>query len=190
MRYRLHLLAALVCVACSSAIAQEVGATSAVALFNPVPVPKPIIDSCTAFSSSVYKVPQIAVKVVLHIEAGKIGTISRNDNNTFDLGPMQFNSSNLDELQKTYPYITWKHVTYDPCINIMVGTWWLSKKINGRKGNVWDGIGDYHSRTPVHHNRYLADARKAYTFLLSEEAKKVNNNPPAMISPSLINQTN
>lgn len=95
----------------------------------PVPVPEPIIEKCTAFSSSVFNVPQIAVKVLVKTEGGRIGTIMRNDNGTFDLGVMQINSSNLSRIQAVYPYVTWRHIAFDPCINIMVGTWFLSEKI-------------------------------------------------------------
>ena len=137
---------------------------------KPTKLPPSVVESCTALSSSVFKVPQMAIKVVLRVEAGRIGTISRNDNNTYDLGPMQLNSSNLAEIKRQFPYLNWQHVTYDPCINIMVGTWWLGNRIKGRNGNVWEGIGDYHSKTPVFHNRYLALARKAYSQILAEEA--------------------
>ena len=138
----------------------------------PVPVPEPIIEKCSALSSSVFNVPQIAVKVLVKTEGGRIGTIMRNDNGTFDLGVMQINTSNLSRIQAVYPYVTWRHIAFDPCINIMVGTWFLSEKIKDRDGDVWEGIGDYHSRTPVYHARYLKKAKTAYKKILAAD----NNN--------------
>jgi hypothetical protein len=141
----------------------------------PVPVPEPIIEKCTAFSSSVFNVPQIAVKVLVKTEGGRIGTIMRNDNGTFDLGVMQINSSNLSRIQAVYPYVTWRHIAFDPCINIMVGTWFLSEKIKDRDGDIWEGIGDYHSRTPVYHARYLKKAKSAYRKILANEQQLATN---------------
>lgn len=148
-------------------------------LTSPIPIPKPVADSCIALASSVYNVPQFAIKVVLKVEGGKIGTISKNSNNTFDLGPMQLNSSNLHKIKEQFPYLDWTHITYDPCINIMVGSWWLSNRIKDRDGDVWAGIGDYHSRTPVYHERYLNLAKKAYQKILNDEQNSLLNKTAA-----------
>ena len=53
------------------------------------------------------------------------------------------------------PCLTWRHITYNPCVNIMVGTWFLKSKIRNRGGVIWEGVGDYHSVTPSKRSVYL-----------------------------------
>ena len=59
------------------------------------------------------------------------------------------------------------HIINDVCYNIHIGTWILSSRINEVNGDVWRGIGNYHSKTPKYHNRYLGHAKKAYTQIIS-----------------------
>ncbi|WP_142889928.1 lytic transglycosylase domain-containing protein, partial [Klebsiella pneumoniae] len=88
-------------------------------------------------------------------EGGKVGTFSRNTNGTYDIGPMQINSSNLPEIKKHFPTVTWRVLAYDACASFWVGTWWLYRKIVDRKGNVFEGIADYNSKTPKVRAKYI-----------------------------------
>ena len=131
----------------------------------PYPVPEPVVAECVSTASRTYAVPELVIRTILKVEGGKVGTMSRNTNGSYDLGPMQINTINLSLINKEYPFLTWKHITYNPCINIMVGTWFLSSKIRARKGVIWEGVGDYHSVTPSKRNVYLSRFLTHYTRL-------------------------
>jgi hypothetical protein len=49
-----------------------------------------------------------------------------------------------------------------------VGTWWLYKKIQARDGNVFEGIGDYNSRTPKVRATYIFNFMKRYNTRLQQ----------------------
>ena len=121
----------------------------------PYPIPEPVVSQCVATASRTYGVPELVIRSILKVEGGQVGTMSRNTNGSFDLGPMQINTINLKIINKEYPFLTWRHITYNPCVNIMVGTWFLKSKIRNRGGVSWEGVGDYHSVTPSKRSVYL-----------------------------------
>lgn len=135
----------------------------------PAPVPMEIVMECSNLGGKTFNVPPQVVRTLYRIEGGKIGTISRNPNGSFDLGPLQVNTVNLPDIQKAFPFLTWRHITYHPCINFMVGSWFLSQKIKGRNGDVFEGVGDYHSKTPEKRIIYLRNFFVAYGRLVDEE---------------------
>jgi hypothetical protein len=69
---------------------------------------------------------------------------AHNTNGTYDIGPMQINSTWLPKLEKYN--ITQQDIQFNACANITVGAWILSKKIANRD-DILVGIGDYHSHT-------------------------------------------
>ncbi len=112
--------------------------------------------SCINSVAYEYHIPAKLIISVLNIERGKVGLISKNNNTSYDIGPMQINSIWLVNL-KRYG-ITQHDLQYDPCINVRVGTWILSKAIaNG--SNFLRGVGDYHSHTPVNNSSYNQKVR-------------------------------
>lgn len=144
----------------------------------PTHVPEHVMSKCVGIASKTFNIPPIVIRALQAQEGGKIGTISRNDNGSFDLGPMQINTINLPSIKKAFPFLTWRHIVYDPCINIMVGTWFLRQKIDGRNGNVWEGVGDYHSKTPSKRIIYLRSYLNHYTRL--DETS--NSKPPKYLA--------
>ena len=67
---------------------------------------------------------------------------------------MQINSSNLAEVKSHFPAITGVSSLMTPVL-LWVGTWWLHRKIIDRKGNVFEGIADYNSKTPRVRANYI-----------------------------------
>ena len=51
-------------------------------------------------------------------------------------------------------YITEEELTNVGCTNILVGAWILRAQINQAHGNFWEGVGNYHSKTPLYNHRY------------------------------------
>jgi len=92
------------------------------------------------------------IQAIRLTEGGAAGHITRNTNGSFDIGPMQINSSHLPLLQSFG--ITYASLLYNACENIFVGTWILHSEILTSGSEVWRGIGNYNSRTPIHNRRY------------------------------------
>lgn len=122
---------------------------------KPIPVPVEIYTQCITDASRFFGIDAELVFTLFDNEGGKVGTFSRNKNGTYDIGPMQINSSNLPEISTHFPSVTWRVLAYDACASFWVGTWWLYRKIVARKGNVFEGIGDYNSKTPKVRAKYI-----------------------------------
>jgi len=119
--------------------------------------------SCINQAALDYKIPAVAIVSVLKAEGGRVGTASRNKNGTYDLGPMQINSSWLSELKK-FGY-TKNQLQYDPCVNVKVGTWILAQKIASGK-DWWHGIGGYNSYTQGLNEKYRSRVKGYYKSLI------------------------
>lgn len=124
--------------------------------------------TCAIRAGKYYNVSPYLVQTLLKIEGGVKGSKVRNTNGTYDYGPMQINTIWINELKRmeniTVPE---NRLINDVCYNIHIGTWILSNKINEVDGDIWRGLGNYHSKTPKYHNRYLGHAKKAYSGLIS-----------------------
>ena len=144
---------------------------------TPYPVPEQKLTECVSTASATYGVPELVIRAILKQEGGMVGTMSRNKNDSYDLGPMQINTSNLGLISKKYPFLDWRHITYNPCINIMVGTWFLQQKIQNRGGVIWEGIGDYHSTTPSKRSVYLRSFLAHYNKLKKQYGLKPLQRP-------------
>ena len=122
---------------------------------------------CINQAALTYFVPAKIIISVLTVEGGEPGMASPNHNGTFDYGPMQINSIWLSKVA-AYGY-TKAQIQYDPCVNVMVGTWILSGKIaatvadNGK--NYWTGVAGYHSLTPDLNSRYQNKVLTNYRLL-------------------------
>lgn len=123
---------------------------------NDVPV------ECINKSAVQYHIPATLIISVLKMENGRIGDAIKNKNGTYDYGPMQINSIWLPELAK-YGYSREK-IQYDPCANVAVGTWLLSRAIADDK-TLWKGVGNYHSHTSNKNFAYRTKVQKIYTLL-------------------------
>jgi soluble lytic murein transglycosylase-like protein len=101
---------------------------------------------CLASASRLYNLPPAILWAVLDTEGGEIGQAVRDHNGTYDIGPMQINSSWLPLLRDSFgigPY----ELAYDPCLNVATGAWIL-KRYMLESGDVWRGIARYHSGNP------------------------------------------
>lgn len=121
---------------------------------------------CILGAARYYGARPYVIRAVIRTEGGRTGHISRNTNGTYDMGVMQINSIHLPELA---PYgITAKDLIWNTCLNIYIGTWFLRSRILER-GDLWKGIGDYHSRTPALNRRYQRKVYEALLAILAEE---------------------
>lgn len=156
---------------------------------TPYPVPDKVLTECVSTASTTYGVPELVIRAILKQEGGLVGTMSRNTNGSYDLGPMQINTINLGLISKKYPFLDWRHITYNPCINIMVGTWFLQQKIKNRNGVIWEGIGDYHSTTPSKRSVYLRSFLAHYNQLKKRYGLKPFRHPAKPATQEVIANT-
>lgn len=81
-------------------------------------------QQCVVEAAQRYQVPGLLIYSVWRKEGGEVGKISKkNRNGTYDIGPMQINSSWLATLSKFN--IDEERLTWDACSNIHVGAWIL-----------------------------------------------------------------
>jgi hypothetical protein len=116
------------------------------------------VNMCIKFAADKYAVNPLVIKAISVVEGGKVGTFSKNTNDTYDIGIMQINSIHLADIKRTFPKVGAYELAYNPCVNISIATWILKQRITETK-NFWTGVGNYHSKTPDKRNTYL---RKLY----------------------------
>jgi soluble lytic murein transglycosylase-like protein len=119
---------------------------------------------CINDAAVAYHIPAKLIVSILEVEQGQVGKISKNSNGSYDIGPMQINSSWLAQFKKYG--ITQNDLQFDACTNIMVGTWILSKKITNRN-DILIGIGDYNSHTPRYNQAYYLQVKMTFTQINS-----------------------
>jgi len=106
---------------------------------------------------------------IYKIEGGKTGLVSINRNRTFDMGPMQVNSSWLHRFNPRLG-ITKSKLINDGCVNVMASAIILRYYIN-RAHSVWRGVGNYHSHTLKYHNRYRGKVWRTYKRIKASHYK-------------------
>lgn len=115
-------------------------------------------DSCVIQAAERFRVPASLIKAVMRVEGGRAGAVSQNRNGSYDIGPMQINSIWLPEIERRGG--TLELLLHHPCANIHFGTWLLSRELAGLdparvdRSRFWKAVGNYHSRTPAHNERY------------------------------------
>lgn len=116
---------------------------------------------CSISSAVKYQVPANIVLAVAEKEGGKPGQWVRNSNGTHDIGPMQFNTAYLRELERYG--ITANDVAAAGCYAFDLAAWRLRRHLRNDRGDLWTRAANYHSRTPRFNVVYRADLMKKAT---------------------------
>ncbi len=109
---------------------------------------------CAVSAAIKYEIPANILLAVAETEGGKPGQWVKNSNGTYDVGPMQFNTSYLRELKK-YGILP-QDVEQAGCYSYELAAWRLRGHLKKDKGDVWTRAANYHSRTP-HYNSIYRD---------------------------------
>lgn len=111
------------------------------AAFNPPPdrpkpqnVPETVKNECLTDAARFFGIDRDLVFTLFDNEGGKIGSFVLNTNGTWDIGPMQINSSNLAEVKSHFPAITWRELAYDACASFGLGHGGCTGKLLTVKG--------------------------------------------------------
>jgi hypothetical protein len=116
---------------------------------------------CAISAAVKYEVPANIVLAVAEKEGGKPGQWVENSNGTHDVGPMQFNTAYLGDLEKYG--ISPNDVAAAGCYSFDLAAWRLRQHIRNDKGDVWTKSANYHSRTPKYNAIYRADLMRKAT---------------------------
>ncbi|WP_253476797.1 lytic transglycosylase domain-containing protein [Natronocella acetinitrilica] len=139
------------------------------------PVPAHVQEQCVNYAAAQYQIHPLVLHAIAEVEGGQIGMASRNANGTYDLGVMQINTINLPLIERHFPRVGWRELVWSPCVNIAIGAWFLRRKIDEVGGDFWRGVGNYHSATPRHHNRYKRLVHDTYQRLRAERMARAAN---------------
>lgn len=117
--------------------------------YEPITIPV-----CITHAADTYSLPVKALLAVWLTEGGNIGTKSVNKNGTIDYGPMQINTVWAKKLNKEFG-INEESLANDFCTSFKAAAYILRFHINNANGDFWEGIGNYHSKTPKHKYPYI-----------------------------------
>jgi hypothetical protein len=126
--------------------------------------------ACIVAAAEIHHLPAGVLVVILDVERGAIGRVSRNRNGTVDIGPMQVNDRWLPALGQRWhasPAEVYAGLRDNFCANIEAGAWILRQAIDEAQGDFWSGVGLYHSHDPEEKAAYL---RSVLRRAISREA--------------------
>jgi len=119
--------------------------------------------ACFSYAAERFGVDEIILKSIAHVESSfNDHAMNVNNNRSYDIGIMQINSIHKQTLEKAG--LTMVDLL-DPCTNVIVGAWLLGDAIERSGGDVWEGVGRYHSATPKYAEVYIDKVRKAFKRL-------------------------
>ncbi len=113
----------------------------------------PVTQECMVQVANQLQLPVLMLYGVLYQEAGTPGRISRNSNGTYDIGPMQINSIHLPFFKGSYG-LTEAQLRNNGCLNVWAGGVLLWLHLQSAGGDHWKAVGNYHSKTKIHHDKY------------------------------------
>jgi Transglycosylase SLT domain len=101
------------------------------------------------------------LRAIAAVESGfKPVTVARNTDGSLDRGMTGINSVHLPQLAR---YGITASDLLDGCKSIYVAAWHLRNRINDR-GNTWEAVGTYHSKTPSKRDVYINKVRRVINF--------------------------
>ena len=132
-----------------------------------------LLASCVLQAASVHQLPPELVVAIIKVEGGAPGTVAKNSNRTEDLGVMQINTGAWLDLVARAHFAGDKQAAYvrprdDACYNVQIGSWILRQAINQSPGDLWQGVGRYHSATPIYNQRYQQKVQFVWRKLFVE----------------------
>lgn len=136
-------------------------------LFSPYAVAQK--TDCIVEAAQCFQINPLVIKAIIWQESkNHQQAINKNTNSTVDVGVMQINTIHFKALKALG--INETLLRENSCANVFSGAWVLKQSIK-RFGYTWDGIGNYHSRTPVHHDQYV----KRLISLITHKTSVINN---------------
>jgi hypothetical protein len=142
------------------------------------------VRNCLIAAGNAYHEPAALLVVLLNVEGGRLGAVSLNTNRTVDIGPMQVNDIWVPKVAAhwaTTPRAAYLALRDNFCANVEAGAWILRMGLDEARGDVWEGVGFYHSHDPDQKRSYLAAVLKQ-ALRLEEASRPRRAAPPAQHS--------
>lgn len=135
-----------------------------------MPTLSSVLATCVIQAASVHQLPPELLVAVIKVEGGAPGIAAKNRNRTEDLGVMQINTGAWLDLVARAHFNGDRDQAYlklrdDACYNVQVGAWILHRSIKKSAGDIWHGVGRYHSATPSYNQRYQVRVQQAWSSL-------------------------
>ncbi|HOV56400.1 MAG TPA: lytic transglycosylase domain-containing protein [Rhodanobacteraceae bacterium] len=134
------------------------------------PQTEAMIKTCIAQAAETFHIPALPIEILRDVEAGEVGRVSKNDNGSYDIGPMQINSSWLPTLAAMG--ISESALRDNACVNAYVGTW-IYYQAWRETGNVAQAMARYHSPYSRFQARYLGLVLQAIDRRTAQSAPSV-----------------
>lgn len=141
---------------------------------------------CLTEAAAMHRLPPAMLVVLLTVEGGTLGHVSRNTNGTVDIGPMQVNTVWVPRIAahwNTAPASAYAALRDNLCANLEGGAWILRQAMDEARGDFWGGVGIYHSHNPRYSGRYLRQVLKASLLLQAQAQQPLA--PAAPVPPPL-----
>lgn len=126
-----------------------------------------------ALVASLDRLPPRVLPSIAAVEGGRIGLVSRNRDGSDDLGLMQINTRWLPAIAGAMHAdreTARTRLLADPCFNISAAGAILRTYLDQDRGHLMQAIGDYHSHTPLLHQRYQLQVLNAAESLFGATA--------------------
>lgn len=117
---------------------------------------------CLSEAAAHYNVDVRYLMAISKLEGGWTGLRKPNSNGTYDLGVMQINTHWLRDADVRAAGITRDLLADNDCLNYWFAAWIFRLELNSAGNDPWRAVGNYHSRTPVFHQRYMRDAMRVF----------------------------
>jgi hypothetical protein len=117
------------------------------------PVTPATIQSCILAAAGIHREPPALLLILLNVEGGTLGAVSKNTNNTVDIGPMQVNQIWVPQVAAHWHATnaaTYEALRDNFCANVEAGAWILRQGLDESHGDLWGGVAYYHSHNPVY----------------------------------------
>ncbi len=104
---------------------------------------------------------------IYEVERGRPGMVNENTNGTADLGFMQINTIWVPVIAHKVgasEQAVREQLVNNACYSIATAAWILRTNIDD-VGELWAGVGRYHSRTPGLHDRYIIKVKAQFNRL-------------------------
>jgi hypothetical protein len=135
----------------------------------------PLTAACVTAASLAYGVAEPALWMILKTEAGTVGACTVAASGVHDCGPAQINAEiwvpHFARLLNRSVAEVFYAIRDNGCYNIQAAAYILRLKVEEAGGDVWDGIGRYHSATPALKHAYQDRLIAAYRQLFPQAAR-------------------
>jgi soluble lytic murein transglycosylase-like protein len=119
----------------------------------------PVTAQCVLQAARLQNIPFQIILGFLKTEGGRLGMESRNSNGSYDLGPMQINSTVWVPKLAVMHFggdekAAWVALRDYGCYNINIGAWIFRQYLDEAHGDYADAVGLYNSHNPAPKRAY------------------------------------